>query len=331
MKYVFAFLKAILWFIALCLAASALWVAYVYFFIEVKTPQEIAPAESKSVSISNGEQVWYQEISHASPTTVVFVGGLSGWSKTWSRSIKELDSKNLGYNLIALDLPPFGFSSTDPNADFFRSTQARRIQEFIIAKGIKNVIFVAHSYGAGPVTEAVMTNPGDYAVQKLIIIDGVLNIDEPARKPLAPALDRVTQKRPLEYFVMGVSHAVSLVKRQLGSFVFDKRHIDRELAKIYMESFRLRGSSAKLSSWLHDYLRDPMDYVSTKGESYAELRMPVRIIWGDQDTLTPPRLAAQLASLVPDSDVFMLKSVGHIPMIEDYQQFDDALYSALLR
>ena len=51
-----------------------------------------------------------------------------------------------------------------------------RINQFRIAKKLTSVVLVGHSYGAGVVTEALMQNPN--GVEKLVIINGVLNIDE---------------------------------------------------------------------------------------------------------------------------------------------------------
>ena len=96
-----------------------------------------------------------------------------------------------------------------------------------------------------------------------------------------------------------------------------------------MKSFSVRGNSQHLADWLSDYLSDPLYYKSTQSNNYKTLKIPVRILWGDHDTLTPPELGRQLNGLVPGSRLYVLKDVGHIPMIEDREQLDKTLFQVL--
>lgn len=329
MKYVSKGIKYLLYFIVIIFAVVSISAAYSYFFVETKNTHNEAPKETQFLAIGNSEEIAYQEISHNSDTTVVFVGGLSGWSGTWTRTLGELDVRQMGkYNLLVIDLPPFGFSTSNTNKDFLRSSQADRIAQFLQKKRIKKVIFVAHSYGAGPVTEAIMSDQSGFKVEKLIIIDGILNIDEVKNQP-SFLVAAITQQHLLTYLIASATHYVILIQNRLRGFVYDTEHIGATLTKIYMQPFVISGNSNRLARWLDDYLRDPLVYASTKSASYSKLSMPVRIIWGDHDTLAPPALALNLASLVKDSKLYLLKNVGHIPMIEDYAQFDKALFQAL--
>ncbi len=344
MRHIKKFISTALYIVIFLLFVTFAVALYSRMIIEKNTVYEISPPETEFAQISDSEEIAYQEISNRAPVTIVFVGGLSGWSGTWRRSMTELDSAlrsgGLAYNLVAIDLPPFGFSTSDLSGDFYRSTQASRIYRFLEKKEIKNLIFVAHSYGAGPVTEVVMSYGDSLRIQKLVVIDGVLNIDEqkpdtrPDPTPDGATKDALlnkllTEKHILNYFVLMVSHSKALVQNRLSSFVHVTENIDQDLIELYMASFSSKNNSKRLAYWLSDYMTDPLNYKSTESESYRKLKLPVRIIWGDKDILTPPTLAYQLRDLVPGSKLYMLENVGHIPMIEDYQQFDEALKSAV--
>ncbi len=327
-------LKKIALVIAFVLVGAALLALAAKFFVETKNVSEIAPEQSMFARISNGEEIGYQEISNNATTTIVFVGGLSGWSQTWGRTMRELDRSLLdggfSYNLLAVDLPPFGFSAANLENGFYRSVQADRLNAFLDSKKMSNVIFVAHSYGAGPVTEAVMTNDGSQNIEKLVIVDGVLNVNSAKADEASGIISKIMKNKALlEYPVLAVSHSKALVKNRMKSFVHITENIDANLVELYMKAFRTKGNSKRLAHWLSDYVTDPLDYKSTKAASYENLSVPLRIIWGDKDTLTPPALAHELADLVPGSKLYMLENVGHIPMIEDYQQFDEALRRAI--
>lgn len=316
-------MKKILYILIILLFIPIAFLVYVRIGIENKTPQSIAPTETQFIQIENGDEIAYQEINNNSPTTVIFVGGLSGWAGTWKRSITELDKNNpKKYNYIALDLPPFGFSTA--SGSFTRDVQAERINQFRKAKKLEQIIFVGHSYGGGIVVEAVMQN--QQGIEKLIIIDGVLNIDENKVVKESFVFKHMTL---LEYGLQSVIHINPLIKQRLKGFVYQTQNITSTTTKIYMESFRVRGTGEKFARWIRDYIEDPLVYPSTQSEEYTKLTMPVRIIWGKEDTLTPLELAHQLQKLIPKSVVYELDSVGHIPMIEDYTQFDAALLKSV--
>ena len=309
-----------------CVVALLL-LAYIYNtqYIESKDPQASAPADTKFIE-SDGEQIAYSEIDNGVPTTVIFVGGLSAWSGTWARTIESLNAKNKNFSYIAIDLPPFGFSIPDEARNYFRDVQAARLASFVAAKQLEKVILVGHSYGGGPATEYVLHNQD--RVAKLILIDAVLNVGE---TKVVPSYSPV-QNGLLRSVLIGVLvHIDSFALSRLKSFVFVTDNINQSLLDVYTQYFDTRHVTKKLSAWLLDYVEDPLVYESTSADAYRALSVPVRLIWGDKDTITPIAGATQLLGLVPHIELYTLRGVGHIPMIEDYAQFDAALQDALTK
>ncbi len=292
-------------------------------YTESKFARLSAPQTTQFISVGD-ERYAYSEINNGSDTTVIFVGGLSSWNGTWQRVIDVQNARSAQYNYVALDLPPFGYSTPSPGRDYFRDTQAARIKAFADAKKFDRLILVGHSYGGGPMTEYAMLNPEK--VQKLILIDAVLNIGEDKRVPMFS----LVQIGPLRVFVVGLLiHSDSIVLSRLKSFVHVTDHIDSDLAHLYTRYFNLRYVTERLTDWVRDYTLDPLVYKSTDIASYKILPFPVRVIWGEEDTLTPISGAQALLPVIPDIRLTALKNVGHIPMIEDYAAFDAALADAL--
>lgn len=300
------------------------WYVFNTRILESKDPKSAAPSSTNYEAVGD-EWIAYSERKGSTGTAVIFVGGLSAWHGTWERTIRSLSDSPHTY--IAIDLPPFGYSTVPEDADFTRREQAARISNFIAQKKAKGdfsrVILVAHSYGAGPAAEAVLRDQG--TIRKFVVIDGVLNIDEERESArLIAGLGAVR--------TVGIGlaiHIEPLVVDRIKSFVHVTDHVDQELASLYTRSFDTKGTTKKLSSWVKAYVTDTVPYRSTDSRSYEALSIPVRIIWGAEDSLTPPALAGKLAAAVPDAELYMLEGVGHIPMIEDYAQFDAALKEAL--
>ena len=63
------------------------------------------PAGGLFVS-AHDTRVFVQRSGDPAWPAVVFIGGTAGWSGLWTSSMKELN--DLGYQAVAVDLPPFG-------------------------------------------------------------------------------------------------------------------------------------------------------------------------------------------------------------------------------
>lgn len=53
-----------------------------------------------------------------------------------------------------------------------------------------------------------------------------------------------------------------------------------------------------------------------------KMHTPTCIIWGQQDTVTPPNVAEEFHTLLPDSDLFWIDKCGHAPMMEHPETFN---------
>jgi pimeloyl-ACP methyl ester carboxylesterase len=319
--------KLVLWVIGI----SSILLGSLYFYninvVESKSFSESAPGSVKYVK-TRGERLAYQLIDNSADTTVVFVGGLSAWSGTWDRSVdqlnKSLSKSGINYNYLTLDLPPFGYSEVDTRRDYFRSTQAGRIKAVVEALRLNSVVLVAHSYGAGPSAEYAMAENG--IVEKFVIIDGALNLEPPSDNE-AHGLIKIDMMR--HTLIALLMHSDSFAKARMSGFVYVKEKIDDELLRTYTRYFDTKHSSRRLSDWALDFFEDPLDGPSSKLENYSKINVPVVLIWGDKDSITPLSQTNGLMRTIPNVELVVLKDIGHIPMVESHLKFDKALADAL--
>ena len=61
--------------------------------------------------------------------------------------------------MVAIDLPPFGFSDRDPKARYGRADQAARLVGVLDELDACRGVLLGHSSGAGPVVEALLRYP----------------------------------------------------------------------------------------------------------------------------------------------------------------------------
>ena len=56
-----------------------------------------------------------------------------------------------------------------------------------------------------------------------------------------------------------------------------------------------------------------------------EMKQPTCLIWGKQDTVTPPEVADDFNKLLPNSDLFWIDKCGHAAMMEKPEEFNTIL------
>jgi pimeloyl-ACP methyl ester carboxylesterase len=65
------------------------------------------------------------------------------------------------------------------------------------------------------------------------------------------------------------------------------------------------------------------------GEELNQIKVPTCLIWGKNDTVTPPFVAEEFKKLIPQSELHFIDKCGHAPMMEVPQEFNEILSSFL--
>lgn len=61
------------------------------------------------------------------------------------------------------------------------------------------------------------------------------------------------------------------------------------------------------------------------GEELQEIKIPACLIWGRNDTITPPMVAEEFHKLLPNSELHWIDKCGHAPMMEVPVEFNALL------
>jgi pimeloyl-ACP methyl ester carboxylesterase len=62
-----------------------------------------------------------------------------------------------------------------------------------------------------------------------------------------------------------------------------------------------------------------------------KIEIPVSLIWGRDDKITPPDVAIEFHELLPDSELHWIDNCGHAPMMEHPEEFNRLLKGFLER
>ena len=92
---------------------------------------------------------------------------------------------------------------------------------------------------------------------------------------------------------------------------------------------RVAGTTSHIADWLLYFAGSDRVALSASRGEVSRIKVPVVMIWGDHDDVTPLAQANDLRSLVPSASLRLIKDVGHIPQIEDPDAFNAVLLAAI--
>jgi len=67
------------------------------------------------------------------------------------------------------------------------------------------------------------------------------------------------------------------------------------------------------------------------GEELKDIKLPTCLIWGKNDTITPPMVAEEFQKLLPNSELHWIDKCGHAPMMEVPGEFNKILAEFLAK
>ncbi len=305
--------------LSLYVAASALQV----HMHERLDPESAAPSGGR-FTVVDGVAIHSQSHGDADAPALLLVHGTAAWSGTWFSLIPAL--RQAGYRVVAVDLPPFGYSGKSVDADFSRAAQARRLAAVLDDYKVHDAIVVGHSFGGGPALEFALAEPR--RVRQLVLVDAALGWD--ARPdPVTPACRLLATTVPRRIALSASATNPLWSKALLRGFVARKDAVTDERLARYREPSRLHGATDALGAWSHHFLCETERGLSTDPANISRLQPPLALIWGARDTITPLAQARRLQTLLPDSRLRVIPDAGHIPHIEAPQAFEQTLLAVL--
>ncbi len=311
--------------LAISLTAAAAVIAFRVAAMnrEVATASDLFWPESKIVETVHGN-IHALEVGPADGVPVLLIHGSVGWAGLWRDTLTYL--AGAGYRAIAIDLPPMGLSDRLEGMDYSRQAQGLRILAFVDAMEVEPIV-VAHSFGAGAAVEALMAEPDRF--EGAVIVAGALGLGEDGtgRELPMPLRPEILREAALSSTVTN-PYATKLLFQQ---FVYRKDRITPDIVRLLDYPFQRNDSTEALADWLPTLLVPPRGAASSDPARYGEIGLPISLIWGREDTVTPPAQGEALSDALGGAPLFWMDATGHIPQIEDPDTFHRNLAEALSR
>jgi alpha-beta hydrolase superfamily lysophospholipase len=90
--------------------------------------------------------VYVQEWGTPSGPAILLIHAAGGWSGVWEKTAQRLSVA--GYRVLAIDVPPLGYSQRPATPAYSRVDQARRIIGALDALCVQRAVVLGHSFGS---------------------------------------------------------------------------------------------------------------------------------------------------------------------------------------
>lgn len=237
----------------------------------------------------------YFEAGEGMPIVILhgLMGGLSNFEE-----VADFFSEK-GYKIVIPELPIYTQNILKTNVKAF----ARYVKDFITFKGFDRVILLGNSLGG----HIALYHAKMYPEKMLgLVITGSSGLYESAMG------DSYPRRGDYEY-----------IRQKAESVFYDPKVATKEMVD---EVFSMANDRIKLIKTLtiaKSAIRHNM------AKDLPKMHLPTCIIWGKNDSVTPPEVAEEFHRLLPNSSLNWIDKCGHAAMMERPAEFNELMLAWL--
>ena len=238
------------------------------------------------------EEKGFKYIEVGSGEPLVLLHGLMGELSNWEPA---LDHFKLNYRVIVPILPIYDL----PLLTLGVKSLSKYVHRFLKFKDLSQVVLIGNSFGGH--VGLVFTSAHQKYV-KALVLTGSSGLYENAfggSFPRRESYDYVKEK--VEFTFYNPATATKELVDEVFKSINDRSRVIRILA---LAKSAIRHNMAK---------------------ELVKITIPVSLIWGKQDKITPPEVAVEFHQLLPNSELNWVDECGHAPMMEQPAVFNEFL------
>ncbi len=243
------------------------------------------------MEIKHIEKFGYKYLTAGKGNPIVILHGLMGGLGNFESFISHFP--RAGFQVFMPELPIYTASITDTNVKFF----ANYINKFINQMGLKHVILVGNSLG-GHV--ALLHSKLFPKATRALVLTGSSGLYENSMG------DSYPKRGDYEF-----------IKKKTQNVFYSPKIATKEIVDEVFESVNNRYKVIKILAMAKSAIRHNMS------KDLPKINIPVALVWGKNDSVTPPRVAREFHQLLPNSSLFWIDKCGHAPMMEHPKKFNN--------
>ncbi len=274
-------------------------------------------ANSHSIGI-DGLRIHYQHElppPHARKGRVLLLHGFACSTYSWRKTLPALLAA--GYEVLAVDMPPFGYSSRPRVYNLSFSAQADLMWRLLdsLSRGSNEAWhLVGHSMGAA--TAGAMAAVRPERTRSVVYVDGIVF---ESGKGALHHLRWLMRPKPLAWVVGGIGQWI-IISRKRVKHVLSRAYgypAGKADVAAFLQPLRRPGTARGVID-MYAYAAPTFEYTTDS------IRSPGLIIWGERD-LIPMREAQALQNKLLGADLVTIPEAAHCPMETHSEAFNAIL------
>jgi 2-hydroxy-6-oxonona-2,4-dienedioate hydrolase len=267
-------------------------------------------------------RVWITKVSPVKGK-VVFIHGFMGSTYCFRKNYDSL--VRAGYNVLALDLPAFGYSDRGTWINHSQSSRAVmiwRLLDFFDRGDTSKWNIVGHSMGGGTAEAVALMKPG--RTKSLTLSDAMFFTKNSGL--MSTAFSPLNIKPLKSFYVDYVDHYMITFERIYKLLKSGyKQKPDTSDVTGYMMPLRIPGTSEAIVSTLSNC----REIQSLDAEGLKNF--PVLVVWGSKDSWIPSSTSKLIKSYAPQMELHEIKGAGHMPNETHAREFNGIVVDFLNR
>jgi len=231
----------------------------------------------------------FKYIEEGEGEILLLLHGLFGALSNW-REVTEHFSKK--YKVVIPLMPIFEMNILSLSVEGL----ANFIHEFIEYKKFKSVNLLGNSLGGHVALVYLKKHPENV---KTLLLTGSSGLYENAMGGNYP------KKGDKEF-----------IRKKIEITFYDPKNTTDELVDEVFETLNDRMKVLRILTMAKSAIRHNMR------KDIPNIKIPVCLIWGKNDVITPPNVGEEFNELLPDSELHFLDNCGHVPMMEHPTEFN---------
>ncbi|SOD15005.1 alpha/beta fold hydrolase [Pedobacter xixiisoli] len=238
------------------------------------------------------EQEGFKFIEAGEGEPIVLLHGLMGELSNWEYALNEFKGK---YRVIVPILPIYDL----PILTLGVKSLSKYLHRFLKFKKLNQVVLVGNSLG-GHVGLVFTVAHQEFV--KALVLTGSSGLYENAFGGSFPKRE-----------------SYDFIKEKVEFTFFDPATATKELVDEVFATVNDRSKVIRILALAKSAIRHNM------AKELKKITIPVSLIWGRQDKITPPDVAKEFHELLPNSELNWVDNCGHAPMMEQPEVFNNYL------
>ena len=232
----------------------------------------------------------FKYLTSGSGKPIIILHGLMGGLGNFEAFISHFPNK--GYQVFMPELPIYTASIINTNVKYF----SKFIFDFIKFLKIKDMILVGNSLGGHVALLFSKLYPN---IAKGLVLTGSSGLYENAMGDTYP------KRGDYEF-----------IKKKTQNVFYSEKIATKEIVDEVFESVNNRNKVIRILAMAKSAIRHNM------AQDLPKIKIPVALIWGKNDNVTPPEVAKEFDKLLPNSKLYWVNKCGHAPMMEHPKKFN---------